>query len=97
MAFGKDSLTIKIPLNLTDMYLYKNLETGKYEGVYGELFEKINAEKLDSKYDLDYKLESEDPEIMIRVVDSHQNEHYNYIPTSITYRVAILVKKQQQY
>lgn len=91
-AFGKDSLTIKIPLNLTDMYLYKNLETGKYEGVYGELFEKINAEKLDSKYDLDYKLESEDPEIMIRVVDSHQNEHYNYIPTSITYRVAILVK-----
>ena len=54
-AFGKDSLTIKIPLNLTDMYLYKNLETGKYEGVYGELFEKINAEKLDSKYDLDYK------------------------------------------
>lgn len=91
-VFAKDSLTIKIPLNLTDMYLYKNLETGKYEGVYAEVFEKINTEKLNSKYNLDYKLESENPEVMIRVVDSYQDEHYDYIPTSITYRVAVLVK-----
>lgn len=76
-VFAKDSLTIKIPLNLTDMYLYKNLETGKYEGVYAEVFEKINTEKLNSKYNLDYKLESENPEVMIRVVDSYQDEHYD--------------------
>ncbi len=82
----KKPLTIKIPLNLTDMYLYKNLETGKYEGVYAELFEKINSEKLNSNYILNYKLKSENPEIMIRVVDSYEDEHYNYIPTSITYK-----------
>lgn len=90
--FAKEPLTIKIPLNLTDMYLYKNLETGKYEGVYAELFEKIDNEKLNSDYILNYKLESENPEIMIRVVDSYEDEHYNYIPTSITYKVSVLVK-----
>ncbi|WP_462427723.1 HD domain-containing phosphohydrolase [Fusobacterium varium] len=90
--FAKEPLTIKIPLNLTDMYLYKNLETGKYEGVYAELFEKINNEKFNSNYILNYKLESENPEIMIRVVDSYEDEHYNYIPTSITYKVSVLVK-----
>lgn len=90
--FAKEPLTIKIPLNLMDMYLYKNLETGKYEGVYAELFEKIDNEKLNSDYILSYKLESENPEIMIRVADSYEDEHYNYIPTSITYKVSVLVK-----
>lgn len=91
-VFTKESVTIKIPLNLTDMYLYKNLETGKYEGVYADLFERINSEKLNSNYDLNYKLENENSEIMIRVIDSYEDEHYNYISTPITYKVSILVK-----
>lgn len=94
--FAKEPLTVKIPINLTDMYLYKNLETGKYEGVYAELFEKINNEKLNSAYILNYKLENKNPEIMIRVVDSYEDKHYNYIPTSITYKVSILVKNNSK-
>lgn len=79
---------VKIPLNLTDMYLYKNLDTGNYEGVYPELLKDTNDNQS-----FDYKIDLENPDIILRVTDKTQYKNYNFIPTPITYRINILVNK----
>lgn len=85
-TFSKDKINVGIPLNLTDMYLYKNLDTGKYEGVYPSILENINK-----KYSLDYKINEKNPEILLRVSETEKYKNYNFISTPMTYRVMVLV------
>ena len=74
LAFSENKIKIQVPLNLTDMYLYKNLDTGKYEGVYPEILEKINE-----KYSVKYKLDGENPEILLRITNTEKYKNYKII------------------
>lgn len=85
-AFSENRIKAGIPLNLTDMYLYKNLETGKYEGVYADILQKVNE-----KYSVEYKLSEKNPEILLRVTEPKNYENYDFISTPMTYRVNVLV------
>ena len=91
-AFSESKIKAKIPLNLTDMYLYKNLDTGKYEGVYPEILEKVNE-----KYSVEYKLDGENPEILLRITNTEKYKNYNFISTPMTYRVMVLVNNNDLY
>lgn len=86
LAFSENGIKAQIPLNLTDMYLYKNLDTGKYEGVYPEILKKVSE-----KYSVEYKLNEENPEILLRITNGGKYENYNFISTPMTYRVMVLV------
>lgn len=85
---AENKIKAAIPLNLTDMYLYKNLDSGKYEGVYPNILKKINE-----KYPIDYTIENNNPEILLRVNETTEYKEYNFVPTQITYRVNVLVNK----
>lgn len=89
LVFSENKIKIQVPLNLTDMYLYKNLDTGKYEGVYPEILEKINE-----KYSVEYKLDGENPEILLRITNTEKYKNYNFISTPMTYRVMVLVNNK---
>lgn len=89
LAFSENKIKIQVPLNLTDMYLYKNLDTGKYEGVYPEILEKVNE-----KYSVEYKLDGENPEILLRITNTEKYKNYNFISTPMTYRVMVLVNNK---
>lgn len=86
LAFSENGIKAQVPLNLTDMYLYKNLDTGKYEGVYPEILKKVSE-----KYSVEYKLNEENPEILLRITNGGKYENYNFISTPMTYRVMVLV------
>lgn len=86
LVFSENKIKIQVPLNLTDMYLYKNLDTGKYEGVYPEILKKVSE-----KYSVEYKLNEENPEILLRITNGGKYENYNFISTPMTYRVMVLV------
>lgn len=88
LAFAENKIQANIPLNLTDMYLYKNLDSGEYEGVYTSILKKINQ-----KYPIDYTLENKNSEVLLRVNEPTKYTEYNFIPTEITYRINVLVNK----
>lgn len=89
ISFGKETLKVKIPKNNTDMYLYRNMEEGRYKGVYVELFDRVK-DKIDKE--VSYSLKSENPDIILRVVDKNEYKDYTLLQMPISYRVAVLVK-----
>lgn len=90
-TFTMDKIKVEIPLNLTDIYLYKNLDSGKYEGVYPSILK-----KLEQKYSVEYVIEDKNPEILLRINDVEKYKDYNFVSTPITYRVNVLVNKNSQ-
>lgn len=84
-AYGETK--IKIESNITDMYLYKNLYLGRYEGVYSDLLKEIDK---NIKYSFNFE---EKPEILLRVTNTEKYPDYKFISTPINYRVMVLVNK----
>lgn len=71
-----------------DLYLYKNLEKGIYEGVYSDILK--NSEMGDLKY----SLHQENSDLILRVTETEDGkEKYRYINTPIFYRIYILKNK----
>lgn len=89
LSYSNETLKVKIPKNNTDMYLYRNMEEGRYKGVYTELLDGIE-DKINKE--IDYSLKEEDPDIILRVVDKDDYENYTLLQMPISYRVAVIVK-----
>lgn len=90
IVFGEEGLTVGYPLNLTDMYLYKDLENVDYKGVYNDLLKDFNS-KTNNKYDLEYKGGEEKGDLILRVTQNQEDENFNYITTPFSYRAVVLV------
>lgn len=95
-SFGEDKIKVNIPLKTTDMYLYKNLETGKYEGVYTHFLEGISDKIIykvdDSFYNNNSKV-SKESSITVRTFEDKNNNNNYYIETPIRYTVTVLTRK----
>ncbi|MFK4784974.1 HD domain-containing phosphohydrolase [Fusobacterium sp. MFO224] len=95
-SFGEDTIKVNIPLKTTDMYLYKNLEIGKYQGVYTYFLEGISEKVIykvdDSFYTNDSRVSKESSVIVRTFEDKNDKEHY-YVETPIRYTVTVLTKK----
>ncbi|WP_300360990.1 HD domain-containing phosphohydrolase [Fusobacterium sp.] len=87
-CFAGESLNIKVPENLVDMYLYRNMEEGRYKGVYTDILKKVEKK---SNHKLNYIFNEKNPDIALRIVDKTQYKDYNFIQMPINYRIAILV------
>lgn len=89
-----ESINVQVPKNYTDMFLYKDLELGKYQGVYVDIFSNIQEDTEFSK-ELNYQLSDENKnDILLRAIETEEGgKNYNYINTPLIYRVAIVVKK----
>lgn len=93
ITFSKESISVTIPSNTTDMYLYKDLEKGEYSGVYVELFSNILKNK-----NIDIKLDNEDSDIVLRTIETLKGkEEYEYIDTPMIYRVGVVVNKNSSF
>lgn len=87
VLFGKETIKVGYPLEFTDMYLYKNLETSEYNGVYVDILNKY-IEGKDIK--LEYGVTNGDEDIIIGEKADNENL-YNVINTPFTHRAIILV------
>lgn len=87
-CYADDNLKIKVPENIVDLYLYRNMEEGKYKGVYTDILKKIEGK---SEYKLNYIFDEKNPDIALRVVDKTEYKDYDFIQMPISYRIAILV------
>lgn len=90
IVFGGEGLIVGYPLNLTDMYLYKDLENVDYKGVYSDLLKDFNS-KSNNKYDLEYKGGEKAGDLILRVAQNEGDENFNYITTPFSYRAVVLV------
>lgn len=90
IVFAGEGLTVGYPLNLTDMYLYKDLENVEYRGVYVNLLQAFNSE-VGNKYDFQYEAGDLDGDIVLRVTQNEEDENFNYITTPFSYRAVVLV------
>lgn len=90
IVFGGEGLIVGYPLNLTDMYFYKDLENIDYRGVYSDLLEGFNS-KNNNKYDLEYKAGKKDGDLLLRVTQEQESKNFNYIVTPFSYRASVLV------
>jgi len=95
-SFGEEAIKVNIPLKTTDMYLYKNLEIGKYEGVYTYFLDGISDKviyKVDDSFYNNHSRVSKESSVIVRTFeDKNDNEHY-YIETPIRYTVAVLTRR----
>ncbi|MGL4971086.1 MAG: hypothetical protein ACRC45_05605, partial [Cetobacterium sp.] len=88
-VFAQENLTITVPSNTTDMYLYKDLEKGEYQGVYVELLKKV----LEGK-EIEILLDEEDSDVMLRTIETSTGiKEYSYLDTPMIYRVGVIVSK----
>lgn len=87
MLFGKETIKVGYPLEFTDMYLYKNLETSEYNGVYVDILNKYIEGK---NINLQYKIANGQEDIIIGEKADNENL-YNIINTPFTYRATVLV------
>lgn len=87
-CFAGESLNIKVSENLVDMYLYRDMEEGRYKGVYTDLLKKVEKK---STHKLNYIFNEKNPDIALRIVDKSLYKDYNFIQMPINYRIAILV------
>lgn len=96
-VFSQEKTVISIPTNYTDMYLYKNLEEGKYQGVYVDLFNSLNKDNLNNK-NIEYILsDSKDSDLILRTIETKEGkDKYLYINTPFVYRIAIVVNKDSK-
>lgn len=84
-----EDVEIGIPANATDMYLYKNLEKGEYQGVYIDILKDV----LDTK-NLQFNLNSNETKIQFRTIETNEGKKkYNYIDTPMVYRIGVIVNK----
>ncbi|MGL5760755.1 MAG: hypothetical protein ACRCXS_05025, partial [Cetobacterium sp.] len=87
--FSKDNINITIPSNTTDMYLYKDLEKGEYQGVYIDIF----ADVLKNK-NISINLDGEDSDVVLRTIETLDGKRvYDYFDTPMIYRVGVVVNK----
>lgn len=95
-SFSENLVKVKVPLKTTDMYLYKDLEVGKYEGVYANFLEdisdKIDYSVDDSFYNKESKIGKESS-IILRTFEKKNDKENLYIETPIIYTVTVLTKK----
>lgn len=95
-SFSENLVKVKVPLKTTDMYLYKDLEVGKYEGVYANFLEdisgKIDYSVDDSFYNKESKIEKESS-VILRTFEKKNDKENFYIETPIIYTVTVLTKK----
>ncbi|WP_294657463.1 HD domain-containing phosphohydrolase [uncultured Fusobacterium sp.] len=94
IVFGGEGLKVGYPLNLTDMYFYKDLESIAYKGVYSDLLKDFNK---DGKYDFEYQGGNETGDLVLRVTQNEENENYNYIVTPFSYRAVMLVNMDSMF
>lgn len=87
--YSKEILKVKVPFNRVDMYLYRDMNKGKYEGVYIDILEKLE-EKRDYKFE--YIFNENDPDVILRSIEPRELAGYKIIQMPITYRIAVLVK-----
>ena len=93
ITFSQSDISITIPSNTTDMYLYKNLEKGEYQGVYVDLFSDILNDK-----EIDIKLDEENSDVVLRTIETQKGqEEYEYIDTPMIYRVGVVVNKNSMF
>ena len=93
ITFSQSDISITIPSNTTDMYLYKNLEKGEYQGVYVDLFSDILNDK-----GIDIKLDEENSDVVLRTIETQKGqEEYEYIDTPMIYRVGVVVNKNSMF
>lgn len=78
------------PLNLTDMYLYMDLENAQYKGVYVDLLDNFNKKHKD-EYEFKYIGDDKNADILLRVSQSDEEKGYRYIVTPFSYRAVVLV------
>lgn len=97
LTFSQKKMEISVPMNYTDMYLYKNLEEGEYKGIYADLFDKFDKKNLD-EYKIDYVLNNkEKSDLILRTIKTKEGiKRYSYIKTPFVYRVAIVVDKNSK-
>ncbi|MGL4652008.1 HD domain-containing phosphohydrolase [Cetobacterium sp.] len=89
LVFSEESIIITVPSNTTDMYLYKDLEKGEYQGVYADLLKKV----LEGK-EIKILLDEEDSDMMLRTIETSAGiKEYNYLDTPMIYRVGVIVSK----
>lgn len=89
IIFSKDNIDITIPSNTTDMYLYKNLEKGEYQGVYIDIFKNV----LNGK-NIKINLDNEDSDVVLRTIETLDGKKvYDYFDTPMIYRVGVVVNK----
>lgn len=92
-SFSRDSITITVPSNTTDMYLYNDLEKGEYQGVYVELLKKV----LEGK-ETQVLLDGENSDMMLRTIETSDGiKEYNYLDTPMIYRVGVIVGKNSNF
>ncbi|MGL5624980.1 HD domain-containing phosphohydrolase [Cetobacterium sp.] len=92
-SFSRDSITITVPSNTTDMYLYNDLEKGEYQGVYVELLKKV----LEGK-EIQVLLDGENSDMMLRTIETSDGiKEYNYLDTPMIYRVGVIVGKNSNF
>ncbi|WP_349764053.1 HD domain-containing phosphohydrolase [Fusobacterium sp. SYSU M8D902] len=89
LLYSKEILKVKVPFNRVDMYLYRDMDKGKYEGVYVDILEKLEEKK---NYKFEYIFNEKDPDVILRAVEPEELAGYKFIQMPITYRIAVLVK-----
>ena len=92
--FTQEKMNIGIPENYTDMFLYKDLNKGEYQGVYVDIISEMNK-KLQLSEEMEYTLdESDQNDMILRTIETTQGKKkYTYIDTPMIYRVAVVVNK----
>lgn len=86
------SIFVGVPEENMDMYLYKNLETNSYNGIYVDLLKKQNLGKLE------YNLGDNKDDLFLRVSETEEGKKkFNYINTPIIYRIYILKNKTNNF
>lgn len=89
ITFSENKINIAIPSNTTDMYLYKNLEKGEYQGVYMDIFANVLRNK-----NISVNLDNKDSDVVLRTIETLDGkEIYDYFDTPMVYRVGVVVNK----
>lgn len=87
--YSKETIKVKVPFNRVDMYLYRNMNEGKYDGVYVDILNKIEKK---SNYKLEYIFDEKNPDIVLRAIEEKDFKGYDFVQMPISYRIYVLVK-----
>ncbi len=72
--FTQEKMNIGIPENYTDMFLYKDLNKGEYQGVYVGIISEMNK-KLQLFEEMEYTLdESDQNDMILRTIETTQGK-----------------------
>lgn len=85
--FSKETIKVGYPIDFTDMYLYKNLETSEYNGVYVDILNKYIEGK---DIELQFKIANGNEDIVVGEKADDATK-YSIINTPFSYRATVLV------